>query len=109
VIFLASAGFLKGSIPATETVPLSGLKNPNSKFIVVVFPAPFGPRSAKISPSGISNEKLSRAKWLLNCLLTELSDIIAIYAIELHKYKSNNVAIARKDEKKLSAKQSFKS
>jgi hypothetical protein len=34
---------------------------------------------------------------------------MAIYAIELHKYKSNNVAIARKDEKKLSAKQSFKS
>ena len=36
--------------------------------MVVVFPAPFGPMSAKISPSPISKETLSAASTFVYCL-----------------------------------------
>ncbi len=39
-----------GSTPSTSTSPASRSPNPSRISIVVVFPAPFGPRKAKISP-----------------------------------------------------------
>src|SRR5436309_5486870 len=41
------------------TLPDVGLIRPTSMRIVVVFPAPFGPRKPKISPRCSSNETLS--------------------------------------------------
>src|SRR6059058_459929 len=41
------------------TLPDVGLISPTSMRIVVVFPAPFGPRKPKISPACSSNETLS--------------------------------------------------
>ena len=43
--------------PKTVTSPLSKVKNPNILLIAVVFPQPFGPRSAKSSPLRISISK----------------------------------------------------
>jgi hypothetical protein len=47
--------------PATSTVPDVGAINAASIRSVVVFPAPFGPSSAKISPAASSNETSSTA------------------------------------------------
>src|SRR5258707_182276 len=41
------------------TLPAVGLMRPTSMRIVVVLPAPFGPRKPKISPRWSSNETLS--------------------------------------------------
>ena len=54
---LASSDWFKISNPATSTIPLVGGMNPVIIFIVVDFPAPFGPRKPRISPC--STEKLS--------------------------------------------------
>ncbi len=40
----------RGVSPNTRTVPPSGSERPSSMSIVVVLPAPFGPRKPKISP-----------------------------------------------------------
>ena len=37
-------------------VPLSGFRSPEMHSTVVVFPAPFGPRMPKISPSSTSRD-----------------------------------------------------
>ena len=42
------------SCPSAVTVPLLGVTMPQMMLISVVLPAPFGPRSAKISPRLIS-------------------------------------------------------
>jgi hypothetical protein len=42
------------SWPPTVTLPPEGVTMPQTMLISVVFPAPFGPRSAKISPFSIS-------------------------------------------------------
>jgi len=49
------------SKPPTVTEPLLGLTNPQIVLISVVFPAPFGPSKAKISPRLISSDTLSKA------------------------------------------------
>ena len=41
-----------GSSPRTRTVPLSGTRSPSQHSIVVVLPAPFGPRTAVTWPAG---------------------------------------------------------
>ena len=43
-------GFSKTSKPATLTDPVVGAMNPVMIFIVVVLPAPLGPRKPTISP-----------------------------------------------------------
>ena len=44
----------------TRIVPSSGVNNPQIIFIVVLFPAPFGPKNPKISPSLTSRLMLLR-------------------------------------------------
>ena len=56
-----SSGFATGSRPSSAMVPLVGRSSVVSIWIVVVLPAPFGPRNAKISPAGTSNEMPSTA------------------------------------------------
>lgn len=51
------------SCPKIRAVPLVGRVIPVRMRMVVVFPAPFGPRYPKISPSGTVKETLSRA-WI---------------------------------------------
>ena len=45
-----------GSSPSSSNVPLVGRSSVVSILMVVVFPAPFGPRKAKISPGPTSKE-----------------------------------------------------
>src|ERR1700724_114212 len=45
-----------GLNPSTSTSPLVGLSRVVNILMVVVFPAPFGPRNAKISPAFTSKE-----------------------------------------------------
>src|SRR5579862_5443147 len=52
----ASCCFTAGFKPSSSIVPLVGLSSVVSILIVVVFPAPFGPRKAKISPCCTSKE-----------------------------------------------------
>src|SRR6266704_1151557 len=54
--FLTSSGFSSTSKPATVAVPEVGNRNPVRMRIVVVFPAPFGPRKPTICPFSTSNE-----------------------------------------------------
>src|SRR5579859_6562087 len=57
-LFLISMRFpVEASTPATTTRPSLGLSNPHSTRRVVVLPAPFAPRSPKISPE--STRKLT--------------------------------------------------
>src|SRR6266481_5289069 len=50
-----------GSKPFNSSEPLVGARSVVSILIVVVFPAPLGPRNAKISPLGTSKEISSTA------------------------------------------------
>jgi hypothetical protein len=54
----------KGSRPSTAIVPPSGLRIPSMHSIVVVFPAPLGPISPKISPWFTLNDASSTATVL---------------------------------------------
>src|SRR3954464_12968788 len=51
-----SVDWVIGFRPSISIVPLVGVNNVVSILIVVVFPAPFGPRKAKISPLLTSSE-----------------------------------------------------
>ena len=53
---LTADGCLATSIPATVALPSVRLASVVSILIVVVFPAPFGPRNPKISPSATLKE-----------------------------------------------------
>src|SRR5215470_321131 len=57
----ASSGWVTGSSPSRAIVPLVGRSRVVSIWIVVVLPAPLGPRKAKISPARTSNEMPSTA------------------------------------------------
>src|SRR5687768_15794265 len=48
---LSALAFVLTSIPATTARPLVGASSPVSILMVVVLPAPFGPRNPKISPA----------------------------------------------------------
>ena len=61
-IFLrASIDWVTISLPPTESSPLVGGINPVIIFIVVDFPAPFGPNSPTISPFSILKDILVTA------------------------------------------------
>src|SRR5690242_2125083 len=57
----ACAGFFIGSSPSSDNSPLVGGNSVVSILIVVVFPAPFGPKNANTSPFCTSNDTLSTA------------------------------------------------
>src|SRR5580765_1987501 len=63
------------SWPATETLPSLALTIPQTMLMSVVLPAPFGPRSAKISPGSISRlmflSALKPDAYVLERLVTE--------------------------------------
>ena len=63
------------SRPSTRMCPLSGFIMPMNKRIVVVFPAPLGPRNPYIEPAGTLNETSLRAKDLPAFQLTPLSSM----------------------------------
>src|SRR5580698_4838916 len=56
-----SCCFSTGFLPSISRVPLVGVSRVVSILMVVVFPAPFGPRKAKISPLATSKDTLSTA------------------------------------------------
>src|SRR5215831_19508932 len=58
---LTSMGFSKTSYPATFAVPEVGGRKHVRTRIVVVFPAPLGPRKPTICPFSTSKEMLSTA------------------------------------------------
>src|SRR5215472_16854406 len=55
------SGSLTGSWPAIESRPSLGVSTVVSILIVVVLPAPLGPRKPKMTPSGTANEIWSTA------------------------------------------------
>src|SRR5579871_866117 len=59
--FLTSIGFSRTSKPATVAVPAVGGRKQVRTRMVVVFPAPFGPRNPTIWPFSTSKEMLSTA------------------------------------------------
>src|SRR3954463_15558445 len=61
--FLTSIGCSITSYPATFAVPLVGGKKQVKTRIVVVFPAPLGPRKPTICPFSTSKEMLSTATF----------------------------------------------
>src|SRR5437660_12148667 len=76
--FLTSSGFSSTSKPATVAVPEVGNRNPVSMRIVVVFPAPFGPRKPTISPFATSKETWLTATVRAYLLVSSLTLIIKI-------------------------------
>ena len=56
-----AAGCLLTSYPATDALPFVMDARVSSILIVVVLPAPFGPKKPKISPSSTSKEMSSTA------------------------------------------------
>ena len=58
------AGSWRGRLPFTVTWPSVGLASPVSIRSSVVLPAPFGPISAEIRPSGMVMEQSARAVTL---------------------------------------------
>src|SRR5580698_11010746 len=61
ICWRTSCCFSTGFIPSISRVPLVGASRVVSILMVVVFPAPLGPRKAKISPLATSKETLSTA------------------------------------------------
>ena len=64
-----SIGCVTGSIPSSVMLPAVGRSSVVSIWMVVVLPAPLGPRNAKISPAWTSNDTPSTAFKSPKCLL----------------------------------------
>src|SRR5260370_439939 len=73
-------GSLRTSKPATVAVPSVGGKKHVRMRIVVVFPAPFGPRKPTIWPFWTSNEMLLTAIFRAYLLVRSVTVIIAVYS-----------------------------
>ena len=58
------AGFSQAGSPFTTTHPFEGSRNPAIMCRIVLFPAPFGPSSAKNSPGATENDTSSSATLL---------------------------------------------
>ena len=78
-------GFCFILYPNTLTSPLSVFTMSSIHFIVVVFPAPFGPINPVIYPPFISNSSISKIKLSYD-FLSFLICIAPIYVIPPHKY-----------------------
>src|ERR1700687_2960787 len=76
--FFTSRGCSRMSNPATVAVPLVGVRKQVSMRIVVVFPAPFGPRNPTIWPCLTSNEIWSTAVVCAYFFVSPLTVIIRI-------------------------------
>src|SRR5438270_11373547 len=62
--------------PPTRTVPEVGASRPQTILIVVVLPAPLGPRKANSSPPRTSRSRSSTARLLPKTLVTPRNSII---------------------------------
>src|SRR5437879_1939266 len=69
-LHLTSVWCVAGSSPSSSSEPLVGRSRVVSILMVVVFPAPFGPRNAKISPAQTSKETSLTAVTFPNDLMT---------------------------------------
>src|ERR1700740_1815098 len=76
--FLTSSGCSSTSNPATVTVPEVGGRKQVSTRMVVVLPAPFGPRKPTIWPFCTSKEMWSTAVFRAYLLVRPLTVIIRI-------------------------------
>src|SRR3989344_2549189 len=79
--FLTSYWSLVGEKPFTVTIPLVGDKSVVKILMVVVFPAPLGPKKATISPFFMEKEILSTAVNFPNLLVRFLTLMISIHEI----------------------------
>src|SRR5579872_733942 len=110
--FFTSSGCSRMSKPATVAVPLVGVKKQVSMRIVVVLPAPLGPRKPTIWPFCTSNEIWSTAVVCAYFFVSALTLIIRILfetdAYETVKVPQPQVDIARHNLMNLAAScQSF--
>src|SRR5439155_11497912 len=76
--FLTSSGCSRTSNPATVAVPEVGHRKQVNMRIVVVLPAPFGPRNPTISPFFTSNEIWSTARFRAYFFVSSLTLIIGV-------------------------------
>src|ERR1700686_2086212 len=85
--FLTSIGCSSTSKPATVAVPDDGGRKHVNIRMVVVFPAPFGPRKPTICPFATSNEMWSTAVVRAYRLVSSFTLIIKIVLIgEAHSH-----------------------
>src|SRR3954463_13371614 len=73
---LTTCGFLSTSNPPKYAFPLLGARSPANMRMVVVFPAPLGPRNPKTSPSSTLKERLSTARRSPKSFLSFTASII---------------------------------
>ncbi|OGD11932.1 MAG: hypothetical protein A2Y86_00475 [Candidatus Aminicenantes bacterium RBG_13_62_12] len=69
IAFRTSFRFAATSWPATSALPEVGWSRVERTLMVVVFPAPLGPRRPKSSPSGTENDTRSTAVTSLKVLV----------------------------------------
>src|SRR5262245_42803423 len=72
------------SKPPTRMVPLVGNNRPHNILIVVVLPAPLGPRNANSSPGCTVNVSRSTASFVAYCLETSISSIMWFVSFPIH-------------------------
>src|SRR5579871_354866 len=110
--FFTSSGCSRMSNPATVAVPLVGVRKQVSIRIVVVLPAPLGPRKPTIWPFWTSNEIWSTAVVCAYFFVSAFTLIIRILfetdAYETVKVPQPQIGIARDNLMNLAAScQSF--
>src|SRR5512140_1494151 len=84
---IAASKSLRSSCPSMTTWPLVGLTRPTSIRIVVVLPAPFGPRNPNTSPRWRANdtsETTSRSPYLFASLSAERTTSEALTRRQLY-------------------------
>src|SRR5271155_5226766 len=70
--------------PNTLTPPAVGRMSPNSSLMVVVLPAPFGPRNPNMAPSSMAKLTLLTAMSFSPKIFVRLSISMIFWAIEKH-------------------------
>ncbi len=77
-------------MPAILAVPCVGATNPVKSRIVVVLPAPLGPRNATTSPLGIENVTSRTARNDPNCLLSPSASIMTGFDMLLRSSENSS-------------------
>src|SRR3954466_6134737 len=98
----------RGCIPRTSTSPVVGRDRPRIMSIVVVFPAPLGPRNATISPGSISRSMPRTACTRPKSLVTPPSRTAGVFCVVMRPAWSSRVPhppIARHDSPVTSVRQ----
>src|SRR3546814_12936853 len=83
---LAASGSASTSWPQTAMLPEVGDRKPQSIFMVVDLPAPFGPRKPSTSPLATDKLMLSTAGNGLNCLTRFFMSIVVLRGPLLRRY-----------------------